>query len=157
MKKAIIIILVVIGLIGGFIFVTKSPNNQSETSGGSTQSVSGVLSETNKSLVDGHIRTAIKKQAIDATDQQNVDVNIGDFFFDPTVLKIRRGTTVTWTNNGMIGHDVKTDKSSPKQGPASKMLNKGDNYSFTFDEAGLYLYFCSPHPTQMRAAIEVVE
>jgi len=142
---------------GGVMFFRKSPGKPAVSNTTVQQANASVISNDNQSIVLDHIRTAIKKQTLDETKKQKVEVKVGDFFFDPTVLKIKNGTTVIWTNTGMIGHDVTGDKNSPKQGPASPLLGHGDTYSFTFDETGLYLYVCTPHPTQMRAAIEVVD
>lgn len=158
MKKLFTLIMVAAVLAVGFMFVTKSsPDNPVSESGAQDAANSSVVAVDNQSKSNDHIRTAVKKQTVDKTGSDNVSISIGDFFFDPTVLKIKNGTTVTWTNNGMIGHDVKTDRNSPKQGPSSNLLDRGQSYSFTFDEPGLYLYICSPHSAQMRAVIEVVD
>lgn len=155
MKKLFMVLGLVAVLVVGFIFVTKSPSVTSPND--NSPANSDVISVANQSKSNDHIRTAIRKQTVDRTNTQKVNISIGDFFYDPTVLTVKNGTTVTWTNNGMVGHDVVTASNSPRQGPNSKLLQTGETYSFTFDEPGLYLYICSPHSTQMRAVIEVVE
>ncbi len=157
MKKLSVMVLAAVAIVGGFIFFTKSPANQTSNNDVGVGMVADVITAANQNTASGHIQSANKKGTVDATDKLKVSIGIGDFFFDPTILKVKNGTTVTWTNSGMIGHDVKTDSNSPKQGPSSELLDRGDTYSFTFDEPGLYLYICSPHPTQMRGVIEVVE
>lgn len=155
MKKVFTVVIIGAVVAAGFFFFIKSPVSPSGNNSAAT--VADIIMADNQNAASDHIRTANIKDMVDATGKQKVNVDIGDFFFKPTVLKVRNGTTVTWTNNGMIGHDVKSDKSSPKQGPSSQLLGRGEEYSFTFDEPGLYLYYCSPHPSQMRAVIEVVE
>jgi plastocyanin len=159
MKKFLLIGFIVVALIAGFIFVTFSPNNadKDSDSGNTREPFTTVIGENHRQLAEGHLRTAVKKQSLDATDKKEVEITIGDFYYDPTAVKIKKGTTVTWRNNGMIGHDVKIDSSSPQEGPGSELLGRQQSYSYTFDEPGLYLYYCSPHPVQMRAVIEVVE
>lgn len=155
MKKLVIALLFGAVLAGGFFFVTKPSGSRQPGSNG--PSVADIISINYQNAAADHIRGANKKQLIDATSKPKLNVSIGDFFFDATVLKVKNGTTVTWTNDGTVGHDVKTHSDSPRQGPSSAMLEPGDKYEFTFDEPGLYLYYCSPHPTQMRGVIEVVE
>lgn len=156
MKKLLILVFVGALLVGGYMFFTKSPSNPVSQNNTQDAADSSVISTENQSKSNDHIRTAVRKQTADKTGNNRVSVNIGDFFFDPTVMKINAGTTVTWTNNGMVGHDVKSDNSSPMQGLSSPLLDRGETYSYTFDEPGLYLYLCSPHPAQMRAVIEVI-
>lgn len=94
---------------------------------------------------------------IDATDSQEVTAQIDDFFFDPTILKVSVGTTVTWTNEGAAVHTVTSAEDSPNGGLDSGNLRGGETYSFTFEEPGTYNYFCVPHPLSMKAVVEVVE
>lgn len=80
------------------------------------------------------------------------DVSIDNFTFTPALLKVRRGTTVVWTNRDDIPHTVtsadggKTFRSAP--------LDTDDRFSFTFTRPGRYSYFCSLHP-MMQGTIVV--
>jgi len=70
------------------------------------------------------------------------DVRIDNFSFGPAELTVPVGTTVTWTNRDDIPHTVvNTDKVFK-----SKVLDTDETFSFTFDKAGTYPYFCSIHP-----------
>jgi plastocyanin len=77
-------------------------------------------------------------------------VRISDFRFDPTVLTVSRGTVVTWTNYDDAPHTATEDS----KGWDTGMLNKGDNASITFGQAGEYGYYCAVHPA-MKARIVV--
>ncbi|WBL80992.1 cupredoxin family copper-binding protein [Bradyrhizobium xenonodulans] len=79
----------------------------------------------------------------------DMDVHIDNFVFQPTELKIKVGTTVTWTNRDDIPHTV---VSAGKF--RSKTLDTDDKFSFTFTNAGDYKYFCSLHP-HMAGMIKV--
>jgi plastocyanin len=68
-------------------------------------------------------------------------VDIKDFAFNPVNLQIAAGTTVTWTNNDSAGHTVTADHGTFDSGT----LRKGDTFSFTFNEAGTFAYYCRPH------------
>jgi len=81
---------------------------------------------------------------------QEVQVTIADFAFDPPTLEIPVGTTVTWTNNDAAAHTA----TSTDGVWDSNILNTGDSFSYTFDEAGTFDYICSLHPN-MKAQIVV--
>jgi amicyanin len=72
---------------------------------------------------------------------EDAAVKIGNFTFSPQELRIKAGTTVTWTNEDDIPHTVV----SPPQ-VRSKPLDTDDMFSFTFARPGTYKYFCSLHP-----------
>jgi plastocyanin len=71
-----------------------------------------------------------------------VVVKIDNFSFSPQVLTVAPGTKVTWVNNDDIPHTVVSTTDVFK----SKALDTDDKFSFTFDKAGSYDYFCSIHP-----------
>ena len=77
-------------------------------------------------------------------------VKIDNFSFSPATLQIKAGTTVTWTNADDIPHTVVSDDKIFK----SKALDTDDKFSFKFDKAGTYPYFCSLHP-KMTAKVVV--
>src|SRR5262245_1034122 len=68
-------------------------------------------------------------------------VKIGNFTFGPQELKIKAGTTITWTNEDDIPHTVVSPNNF-----RSKVLDTDGTYSFTFTTPGTYKYFCSLHP-----------
>ena len=72
-----------------------------------------------------------------------VQVKINNFTFTPSVLTIREGTTVEWTNRNDMPHTVVSDD---KTAFKSKVLDTDDKFSFTFTKPGSYPYFCSLHP-----------
>jgi amicyanin len=71
-----------------------------------------------------------------------VEVKIANFTFSPQQLKVKAGTTVTWTNADDIPHTV----TSTTLAFRSKPLDTDDKFSFTFTTPGTYKYFCSLHP-----------
>ena len=76
-------------------------------------------------------------------------VSIDNFTFSPNELKVKAGTTVTWTNHDDIPHTV---VSAGKF--RSKAMDTDNTFSFTFTSAGDYKYFCSLHP-HMTGMIKV--
>ena len=64
-----------------------------------------------------------------------------DNVFDPEVIRIEPGRSVEWVNDGRSPHDVVADDESWR----SETLEPGGEYVRTFDEPGVYPYFCSFH------------
>jgi plastocyanin len=90
--------------------------------------------------------------AVPAVASGGKSVKVGDFFFHPGRMTIRRGTKVTWNWVGFIGHNV-----TVKKGPArfhSKTQVKG-SYSHVFRKKGTYVLYCTVHPTLMKETIVV--
>ena len=69
-------------------------------------------------------------------------VGIKNFAFSPATITVKAGSTVVWTNDDSIQHDVTFDGG----GIASSVLNHSDTFSHTFPTAGTYHYICSIHP-----------
>jgi amicyanin len=69
-------------------------------------------------------------------------VSIKSFAFEPSTITVVAGTTVTWTNEDGIQHDV----FAPSVGLKSPVLNRNDGYTHTFSKPGAYHYICSIHP-----------
>lgn len=79
-----------------------------------------------------------------------VAVDIVDFTFSPQVLEVPVGTTVTWTNSDTSQHTATANDGTFDSG----VLAQGDSFSFTFETAGTFDYFCEVHPN-MTAQIVV--
>lgn len=106
---------------------------------------------------------------VDLTDQTTISIDIKDFKYSQQNIKVKKGTTVTWTNQDSVQHNVMkshSDDGKAHDAPtkdevksdvlAGPLLAKGELYSFTFNEAGTIPYHCSPHP-YMTGSVTVVE
>jgi len=69
-------------------------------------------------------------------------VHIKNLAFSPATVTIKAGSTVVWTNDDSIQHDVTFDGGDI----SSSTLNHNDTFSHTFPSAGTYHYICSIHP-----------
>ena len=86
--------------------------------------------------------------AVAAQDATNV-VTIDNFTFMPPELTVAVGTTVKWVNHDDIPHlVVNKDKAF-----RSKALDTDDSFSYTFDSAGTFDYFCALHPHMVGKVI----
>ena len=74
-------------------------------------------------------------------------INIQNFAFSPGALNIKKGTSVTWTNNDSAPHQIKSAIFN------SNLLSNGQSFTFTFNEIGTFNYSCSIHPSMLGKII----
>jgi len=82
-----------------------------------------------------------------------------DRAYEPLDVTVPAGTTVRWTNEDTVAHTVTSGVSDGSSGSDdgrfdSGFLDQGGTFTFTFDEPGVYPYFCIPHPW-MRGSVTV--
>ena len=77
----------------------------------------------------------------------NFDVSSAGFY-SPLNLNIPVGATVTWANEDSVPHNIQSQDEFGKVTNLfnSPPLNTGDRFEFTFEEEGVYNYYCSFHP-----------
>ncbi|MBC9070962.1 cupredoxin domain-containing protein [Thauera sp. CAU 1555] len=81
------------------------------------------------------------------------EVSIVDYKFEPAVVEIRPGDTVTWVNNEKrTSHSVVFDAT----GEESERFFPGERWSHTFGQAGEFSYHCGPHP-EMTGKVVVAD
>lgn len=68
-------------------------------------------------------------------------VAISDDSFSPRELEVSLGDTVAWSNQGSSVHTVTVEAGEFDSGD----LSAGSSFSHTFDEAGVYHYYCRYH------------
>jgi plastocyanin len=74
------------------------------------------------------------------------DVVVLDNSFRPENIEVPAGTEVVWTNKGRNEHNV-LHVDGDDWGVEVEDFQPGASYSHTFDEAGVYRYYCSIHGT----------
>ncbi|MDY6780150.1 MAG: halocyanin domain-containing protein [Halobacteria archaeon] len=121
--------------------------------GGSKPSYGGWMSDANN-----------YDKVVDKTGQSEVTVKVGvgdrNYAFGPAVVKVSPGTKVVWEWTGKGGsHNVVAKEGTGVQLMKSSNLKskKGATYSHTFDTAGTYKYFCTPHRSLGMKGVVVVE
>ncbi|MFA5358259.1 MAG: DUF333 domain-containing protein [Patescibacteria group bacterium] len=72
---------------------------------------------------------------------KNIDVEMQGFVFNPSVVTISVGDTVTWNNRDKAYHDVVI-----KDLVTSESFGRDQKWSYTFTKVGEYDYICSLHP-----------
>lgn len=74
-------------------------------------------------------------------------VSMKDMKFSPKELKVKAGTTVTWSNDDILDHAVVQGEPASKSVKGlfqtSKDLKPGEKFSYKFEKAGQYTVYCS--------------
>jgi plastocyanin len=74
------------------------------------------------------------------------EVSMIENVFVPETLSIETGDTVMWINNGSISHTATSGTGCSSDGLwDSGLISPGNSFSFAFDSAADYPYFCIPH------------
>ena len=76
-----------------------------------------------------------------------VTISAIDNSFVPEAAQVAAGTEVTFANDGRNSHNVIPEDEDAEWRVDTDDFQPGDTASFTFDEPGVYRYFCSIHGT----------
>jgi plastocyanin len=74
---------------------------------------------------------------------------VKSYRFDPKVIEIEAGQTVTWTNEDNFTHTVEVE------GQEDHEVGQGESVEITFDEPGTYEYVCTLHSQDMDGTVIV--
>jgi plastocyanin len=86
------------------------------------------------------------------TTERDVTITVDNTDYEPRDLTVPRGATVTWSFEEDLPHNVVDDRGAFE----SPILQKGDAWSKTFDEAGTFTYYCTLHHI-MQGTLVVAE
>jgi plastocyanin len=88
-------------------------------------------------------------------DGSEVQVSALDNTFRMANIQVKPGTKIVWENKGRNDHDV-LPVSGDTWGVQPAGFAPGDVYSTTFDEPGVYRYYCSIHGTTEEGMVGAV-
>ena len=87
-------------------------------------------------------------------------VKVVDDEFSPKVLRVEPGTTVIWESGGANNHNVIASDGSWQAISSDYfeygIITKGDQYEHTFDEPGVYEYYCPYHGTNNKGMVGTI-
>ncbi len=87
-------------------------------------------------------------------------VKVVDDEFSPNVLRIEPGTTVIWESGGANNHNVIASDGSWQAISSDYfeygIITKGDQFEHTFDEPGIYEYYCPYHGTNDKGMVGII-
>ncbi|MFB6173700.1 MAG: plastocyanin/azurin family copper-binding protein [Halobacteriales archaeon] len=89
----------------------------------------------------------------------SASVAVPGFEFSPIRLEVEPGTTVGWTNEHSVGHNVVSDQFHDKAAAwdfESATLAQGETTTYTFEESGVYEYYCSIHGAETMSGAVLV-
>jgi plastocyanin len=109
----------------------------------SSLAIAGIIILSGCSLYGTSSPATPAKTPTPATSSQSQSnaINIQNFAFSPATLIIKKGATVTWTNNDSAPHQIKSATFN------SSSLSNGQSFSFTFNDIGSFDYSCAIHPS----------
>jgi plastocyanin len=126
--RVIIGIIIIVVIIGGAFVLMHKENSMDQMNTAQSQKSSVIATKT------------ISKNA----------VTIQNFAFSPATITIKKGQSITWTNEDSAGHSATADDNSWDTG----VLSQGQSKAITFAKVGTYAYHCSIHPN-MKAIVIV--
>lgn len=101
-------------------------------------------------------RNPMNMQSSNESEKSNSNtVVIENYKFSPSVLRVKKGTTVTWKNLDIAKHTITSDNAM-KNEISSPLIGKNQEFTYTFTALGTYAYHCEPHP-YMKGTVEVIE
>ena len=84
----------------------------------------------------------------------SVQIAYRNITIQPDAVKVKVGSTITWTNYDSIEHNV-TSEGGPQKF-ASHNISEGAHFAIKATTPGVIHYECTIHPTTMNGTIEVV-
>lgn len=114
------------------------------------QDPTGVVKASSSSEMHNRIDASEKPHAGTVVIPENAAAD-RDVTFNPEVLSVNAGETVTWLNQDVTLHTV---DSSQEGLFSSGMMSQKRSFEHTFTEQGTYEYYCSLHPW-MTGTVEV--
>jgi plastocyanin len=127
----------------------------SKSSGTTSTAPTTATTATAKSGLTTNAKINYAKPPANAPVQSGlVKINYHEIAIEPDTLKVKVGSTIEWTNEDSIEHNV-TSASGPTKF-ASKNFGEGGTFKVTVTKPGIIHYRCTLHPATMNGAIEVV-
>ena len=87
-------------------------------------------------------------------------VRVVDDEFSPKILRVPVGSTVIWESGGANDHNVIASDGSWQAVSSDYfeygIITKGDQFEHTFNEAGVYEYYCPFHGTNNKGMVGII-
>lgn len=80
--------------------------------------------------------------------------------FNPEIIQVKKGQTVTWLNQSQFSRQVTGDlpEIAPTIGfDSGNKLEQGDSFTYKFEEAGSYTYYDRSNPVSTKGTVIVTE
>ena len=130
-KKWLVLIIIIILITGGIYLFARREKAEAPA-----------VPAANNSSTNNPIAENISQESV---------VNIENFSFSPSGLKIKKEEAVAWLNKDSAAHTIVSDSGNEL---SSATLSKGKTYFHAFNSTGTFAYHCGIHPS-MKARIIV--
>jgi plastocyanin len=129
------------------------------SSGGSTPSTAATTSTSAAGTATSSLKVATTPKFASPSSSApvqsgSVAIAYRNIAIDPDTIRVKVGSTITWTNYDSVEHNV-TSEGGPQRF-ASQNFGEGKTFSVKVTKPGLLHYECTVHPTTMNGTIEVV-
>jgi plastocyanin len=131
-----------------------SSSSSSPSSGATTTPAATTTSATSSGLKVSTTPKYVAPSSSQPVQSGSVHIAYRNITIQPDTVRVRVGSTITWTNYDSIEHNV-TSQGGPQKF-ASKNFGEGGTFTITASRPGLIRYLCTIHPTTMNGTIEVV-
>ena len=91
-----------------------------------------------------------------AVQSGSVQIAYRNIAISPDALRVRVGSTITWTNYDSVEHNVISQGQGP-QSFASRDFGENGTFQITALKPGVIHYECTIHPASMNGTIEIVK
>ena len=96
----------------------------------------------------------------EASSNESLIIRIVDDEFSPKIINVPVGSTVIWESGGANNHNVIASDGSWQAISSDYfeygIITKGDQYEYTFEEPGVYEYYCPYHGTNNKGMVGTV-
>jgi amicyanin len=149
MNKTVVGVFVAIVVLASIGVAAMNMNKKDDSSNNTT-------SQTTETQAETQNQTHASEQNTQNQTESTSDVTIKNSAYSPAKITVKVGSKVTWTNQDSMQHNVAPDEDYGDEFRGSELLNRGETYSFTFNQPGTYTYHCTPHPF-MHGTVVVTE
>jgi plastocyanin len=126
---------------------TGGATTSAKTTGTSTTSGGGLKTDTTPKYASPEASAPVQSGT--------VQIAYHNIAIDPDTLKVKVGSTIKWTNQDPVEHNVTSEGGPAKF--ASKDFGEGGTYELKVTKPGVIHYECTIHPASMNGTIEVVQ
>lgn len=96
-----------------------------------------------------------QSQAQTALEQDTPTVEITADNYSPNTITVKAGEEVTWTNADDEARVLAADAESLPDFGGDEALQRGDTYTYMFDQAGIYHYYDPADPSKYNGTVVV--
>jgi plastocyanin len=152
---------------GDIYRISQSANASKTTTTTFTNATSSGTSSTGIVANATNTATEIGQENVTAVSIEPGASDLADKAFNPSIVNIKVGDTVAWTNRDSVIHTVvegspsltspqstiRPEASTTSTEFKSGFLSQGMTFKHTFDKPGTFNYYCSIHPTMIGKVV----